>query len=93
MIEFSKLYFFLGASLALLLVPGPAVLYITARSANQGRLAGRVSVLAIEVFGRCLSHLFGDSKIVRPPGRGREWSDQTGESLTHLLAGSCDQSA
>src|ERR1044071_6102441 len=48
MIDFSQLYFFLGASLALLLVPGPAVLYITARSANQGRLAGLVSVLAIE---------------------------------------------
>ena len=48
MIEFSQLYFFFGASLALLLVPGPAVLYITARSASQGRLAGLVSVLAIE---------------------------------------------
>ena len=48
MIDFSRLYFFLGATLALLLVPGPAVLYITARSANQGRLAGLVSVLAIE---------------------------------------------
>jgi len=48
MVEFSQLYFFLGASLALVLVPGPAVLYITARSANQGRLAGLVSVLAIE---------------------------------------------
>jgi threonine/homoserine/homoserine lactone efflux protein len=46
--EFSQLTFFIGASLALLLVPGPAVLYITARSANQGRLAGLVSVLAIE---------------------------------------------
>lgn len=48
MIELSQLYFFMGATLALLLVPGPAVLYITARSANQGRLAGLVSVLAIE---------------------------------------------
>lgn len=48
MIEPSQLVFFLGAALALLLVPGPAVLYITARSANQGRLAGLVSVLAIE---------------------------------------------
>ncbi len=48
MIEFSQLYLFMGASLALLLVPGPAVLYITARSANQGRLAGLVSVFAIE---------------------------------------------
>jgi threonine/homoserine/homoserine lactone efflux protein len=48
MLELSQLYFFIGAALALLLIPGPAVLYITARSANQGRLAGIVSVLAIE---------------------------------------------
>lgn len=48
MLDFSKLYLFIGATLALLLVPGPAVLYITARSANQGRVAGLVSVLAIE---------------------------------------------
>lgn len=48
MIELSKLYLFMGAALVLLLVPGPAVLYITARSASQGRLAGLVSVLAIE---------------------------------------------
>lgn len=48
MLDFSKLYLFLAATLALLLIPGPAVLYITARSATQGRLAGFVSVLAIE---------------------------------------------
>jgi len=48
MIELSRLYLFMGAALALLLIPGPAVLYITARSANQGRMAGLVSVLAIE---------------------------------------------
>ena len=48
MIEPSKLYLFMGAALALLLIPGPAVLYITARSASQGRMAGFVSVLAIE---------------------------------------------
>jgi threonine/homoserine/homoserine lactone efflux protein len=48
MIEPSRLYLFMGAALALLLIPGPAVLYITARSASQGRLAGLVSVLAIE---------------------------------------------
>ncbi len=48
MIEGSRLYPFVVAALALLLVPGPAVLYITARSASQGRLAGLVSVLAIE---------------------------------------------
>jgi len=38
----------MGAALVLLLVPGPAVLYITARSSSQGRMAGLVSVLAIE---------------------------------------------
>jgi threonine/homoserine/homoserine lactone efflux protein len=48
MIEASQLHLFMGAALVLLLVPGPAVLYITARSANQGRMAGLVSVLAIE---------------------------------------------
>jgi len=48
MIEPSKHYLFMGAALALLLIPGPAVLYITARSASQGRMAGLVSVLAIE---------------------------------------------
>jgi threonine/homoserine/homoserine lactone efflux protein len=66
MIEFSKLYFFLGASLALLLVPGPAVLYITARSANQGRLAGLVSVLAIETanFLQAIATTLGLSAIL-----------------------------
>ena len=48
MFQSSQLIIFLTASLALLLLPGPAVLYITARSANQGRVAGLVSVLAIE---------------------------------------------
>ena len=48
MIESSRLYLFMGAALALLLLPGPAVLYITARSASQGRMAGLVSVIAIE---------------------------------------------
>lgn len=46
--EPSSLIVFIGASLALLLLPGPAVLYITARSTSQGRMAGFVSVLAIE---------------------------------------------
>jgi threonine/homoserine/homoserine lactone efflux protein len=35
------------AGLVLLLTPGPAVLYIAARSVEQGRLAGIVSVLGI----------------------------------------------
>lgn len=48
MFESSQLYLFLIASLALLLTPGPAVLYIAARSINQGRMAGIVSVLGVE---------------------------------------------
>jgi threonine/homoserine/homoserine lactone efflux protein len=48
MIEPSNLTFFILAAVALLIVPGPAVLYITARSASQGRAAGLVSVFAIE---------------------------------------------
>ena len=38
---------FVSAALALLLVPGPAVLYIIARSVEQGRLAGFISDLGI----------------------------------------------
>src|SRR6201988_4461366 len=38
---------FIGAALVLLLVPGPAVLYIVARSAEQGRMAGFISDLGI----------------------------------------------
>ncbi len=66
MIQFSQLYFFMAASLALLLVPGPAVLYITARSANQGRLAGLVSVLAIETanFTQAVAATLGLSAIL-----------------------------
>ena len=40
---------FVVAALALLLVPGPAVLYIVARSIQQGRRAGLVSVVGIHV--------------------------------------------
>lgn len=66
MIEFSQLYLFMAASLALLLVPGPAVLYITARSASQGRLAGLVSVLAIETanFLQAVAATLGLSAIL-----------------------------
>jgi threonine/homoserine/homoserine lactone efflux protein len=38
---------FAVASLALLIVPGPSVLYIVTRSMDQGRVAGLVSVLGI----------------------------------------------
>lgn len=45
----STVSLFLLASLGLLLVPGPAVLYITARSAAQGRRAGLASVGGVEL--------------------------------------------
>ena len=40
---------FVAAALALLLVPGPAVLYVVARSIDQGRSAGLVSVLGVHL--------------------------------------------
>ena len=66
MIASSQLYFFMGAALALLLIPGPAVLYITARSASQGRMAGIVSVLAIETanFLQAVAAALGLSAIL-----------------------------
>ncbi len=42
-----KLALFLLASVALILTPGPAVLFIVARSLSQGRRTGLVSVLGI----------------------------------------------
>jgi threonine/homoserine/homoserine lactone efflux protein len=45
----SSLGVFVVAALALLLVPGPAVLYVVARSIHQGRRAGLASVLGIHV--------------------------------------------
>jgi threonine/homoserine/homoserine lactone efflux protein len=47
MIDASSLALFAAAAFALAVVPGPAVLYIVARSVDQGRLAGFVSALGI----------------------------------------------
>lgn len=57
---------FLAASLALLLTPGPAVLFIVARSMEQGRKAGLISVLAVEAgnFFHALAAAFGLSAIL-----------------------------
>ena len=49
MLNLDRLPLFIVASIILLLTPGPAVLYIIARSLDQGRVAGLVSVLSIEV--------------------------------------------
>lgn len=40
---------FLLASLGLLLIPGPAVLYVVTRSASQGKRAGLASVAGVEL--------------------------------------------
>jgi threonine/homoserine/homoserine lactone efflux protein len=45
----ANLAVFVVAALALLLVPGPAVLYVVTRSIHQGRRAGLASVLGIHV--------------------------------------------
>lgn len=42
---------FVVAALVLLVIPGPAVLYIVAQSISRGRLAGLVSMLGIQVGG------------------------------------------
>ena len=47
--EGATLAVFVVAALALLVVPGPAVLYIVARGIDQGRAAGMVSALGIQV--------------------------------------------
>jgi threonine/homoserine/homoserine lactone efflux protein len=47
----STLALFVLASLALAVVPGPAVLYIVAQSVDQGRFAGLVSALGIGTGG------------------------------------------
>jgi threonine/homoserine/homoserine lactone efflux protein len=43
----SRLALFVGASLALLFVPGPAVLYVVTQSIDRGRRAGMVCTLGI----------------------------------------------
>jgi threonine/homoserine/homoserine lactone efflux protein len=51
LIPLDQLLVFALASLALLLIPGPAVLYIVTRSVSQGRTAGVASVLGIQCGG------------------------------------------
>jgi threonine/homoserine/homoserine lactone efflux protein len=62
----STLVVFVGASLALLAVPGPAVIYVVTRSLDQGRAAGLVSVLGVETgtFGYALAAAAGLTGLV-----------------------------
>jgi threonine/homoserine/homoserine lactone efflux protein len=57
---------FLVASLVLLVVPGPAVLYIVARSTDCGKAAGIVSALGIAVgsVGLVFATAFGLSALI-----------------------------
>ena len=66
MLDLSKLPLFFLATVVLLLTPGPAVLYIVARSVDQGRRAGLVSVLGIEVGNsvHVLAAAFGLSALL-----------------------------
>ena len=64
---------FVAAALALLLVPGPAVIYVVARSVSGGRLTGLVSVLGVELG--TLLHVASSPRLVSrrswPPRRLR----------------------
>lgn len=66
MVEGSTLLLFVGASLALLAVPGPAVIYVVTRSLDQGRTAGLVSVLGVETgtFAYALAAAAGLSGLI-----------------------------
>ena len=57
---------FIAASLVLLVIPGPAVLFIVARSGAQGRRAGLVSVLGVHTASivHVLAAVAGVSAIV-----------------------------
>lgn len=55
-IESLNLALFLPAVVALVVTPGPVVLYVMTRSIDQGRKAGLVSVLGSEVGNLC--HVF-----------------------------------
>lgn len=55
--DFENIMFFLAAASILILIPGPSVLYIMARSIEQGYKAGIVSVLGIAVGS--LVHIAG----------------------------------
>jgi len=49
--EFSTIWLFVIAAATLLIIPGPAVFYIMARSIEQGKKAGLVSVLGVSIGG------------------------------------------
>jgi threonine/homoserine/homoserine lactone efflux protein len=65
-LESARWPLFLAASAVLILTPGPAVLYIVARSMSQGRAAGLVSALGVGVgnFVHAVAAALGLSAIL-----------------------------
>jgi threonine/homoserine/homoserine lactone efflux protein len=61
-----SLWLFAGAALALLIVPGPAVLYIVVQSAEQGRRIGLASVAGVHLgtFVHVLAAVVGLSALI-----------------------------
>jgi threonine/homoserine/homoserine lactone efflux protein len=57
---------FAGASIVLLVIPGPSVLYVVTRSVAQGRRAGAVSVLGVGLgnFSHAVAAAIGISAII-----------------------------
>jgi threonine/homoserine/homoserine lactone efflux protein len=53
MLDSAALFVFVGTALVILLTPGPAVFYVVARTLDQGRRAGLVSVLGISCGTLC----------------------------------------
>jgi threonine/homoserine/homoserine lactone efflux protein len=51
MIPLEQLTLFILTSLVILVIPGPAVLYIITRSISQGRTAGITSVVGVNLYG------------------------------------------
>jgi threonine/homoserine/homoserine lactone efflux protein len=64
--DFSSLTLFFAAALILLIVPGPAVIYIVNRSLDQGKMAGVISTLGIGVgtFFHIIAAALGLSAIL-----------------------------
>ena len=62
----TQVWLFLGAAIALVAIPGPGVLYVVARSVDQGRRAGLVSVLGVGIgnFAQVVLAALGLSALI-----------------------------
>jgi len=73
-IDDTRLAIFLVTAFVILVTPGPAVLYIVARSVDQGRLAGIVSVLGVGLgtILHVVAAAFGVSALLAATGESRK---------------------